>query len=92
MDLDNFSSGNLFYAFFIAFFLHYIFARKHIISFLDPWIMMFFNQVMILTVIIYSFLEDQILNVHFYYCIFSWISFIVGLSIFSSKNNTILNI
>lgn len=89
MDLDNFSSGNLFYAFFIAFFLHYIFARKHIISFLDPWIMMFFNQVMILTVIIYSFLEDQILNVHFYYCIFSWISFIVGLSIFSSKNNTI---
>jgi hypothetical protein len=46
---------------------------------------MFLNQVMILTLMIYSLIENNILNEHFIYSLFSWLGFVFGLSVFYKK-------
>lgn len=85
MELQLINFYNFILALIVSLLLHYIFIRKYFISFLDPWILMFLNQVMILTLMIYSFIEGQILTEHFLYAFFSWCGFVLGLSIFYRK-------
>ncbi len=89
MDLADFSLETFILSLGIALFLHVIFIRKLIFSFLDPWLLLFFNQVMILSVVIYAFLTSNILNQHFIYLIACWFSFVLGLYLF--KNDLIVN-
>lgn len=84
MDLADFSLETFMFSLVIAFFLHVICIRKLIFSFLDPWLLLFFNQVMILSVVIYAFLTNNILSQHFIYFTASWFSFVLGLYLFKN--------
>lgn len=86
MELDAFDSGKLIIAVFIALLLHIIFARRFIVSFLDPWLFMFLSQVMILAIFIYLIWVQQIPHEQFYYILFAWASFIIGLGVFYKKD------
>ena len=88
MDIADFSLEILMLSLGITIFLHFVFVRKLVFSLLDPWLLLFFNQVMILSVVIYAFLTSNILNQHFFYFIVSWFSFVLGLKLF--KNDSTL--
>lgn len=75
---------------FCAIFFGFIF-KKHIINILDIWIIVFINQIIFISVIIYSFSKNEIKSEHFYYCLLSLFSFIIGLNTFYKKKIKIEN-
>ena len=75
---------------FCAIFFGFIF-KKHIINILDIWIIVFINQIIFISVIIYSFIKNEIKSEHFYYCVLSLFSFIIGLNAFYKKRIKIAN-
>jgi hypothetical protein len=98
MDLSELSPEKFIFSLGLAVLLNLIFVRKLVFSILDPWVLLFFNQMMILAVIIYSFLSNNISSYHFIFFIVSWFSFITGLYVFKNsliyfnfKARTVLN-
>lgn len=60
--------------------------KKHLINILDPWIIVFLNQIIFISVIGYFFINNQIKPSHFYYSISCLVFFILGLNTFFTKN------
>ncbi len=54
-------------------------------SLLDPWILMFLNQAVIIGVFIYSFFNGDIAVSHFLYIFACWSFFVIGLNSFYRK-------
>ena len=86
MELKEFDVNILCFSILIAFLLHFFFLRKHIVVFLDPWLILYLNQTMILSVFIYCYWENQMLTSHFYYVIGCWFAFVLGLNCFYKKS------
>ncbi len=85
MQLDYFDIGIFLLILITCFFFFGFFLKKHIINILDIWIIVFINQIIFISVVIYSYTKNEIKSDHFYYCIFSLFSFIIGLNTFYKK-------
>lgn len=86
MLLDLLDIGIFCIAVLISFALHFVLLRKHILNWLDPWIILFLNQAIFLTVIIYFTWMGQMQVDHFCYCVLAWLGFVLGLWVFRRKN------
>jgi hypothetical protein len=91
MQLSYFDIGTfLLILFFCSIFFGFI-LKKHIVNILDIWIIVFINQIIFISLVIYSFAKNEIKPEHFYYCLLSLFSFIIGLSTFYKKKIKIEN-
>ena len=86
MQLDYFDLGLFFLILSLCSIFCMFFFKKHLINIIDIWIIVFLNQIIFISVITYSFLKNDIKPEHFYYCLFSLMSFIFGLNQFYRKN------
>jgi hypothetical protein len=85
MQLDYFDIGIFLLILITCFFFFGFFLKKHIINILDIWIIIFINQIIFISVVIYSYTKNEIKSEHFYYCLLSLFSFIIGLNTFYKK-------
>jgi hypothetical protein len=86
MQLDYFDIGLFFLIFILSTLFFGLFFKKHLINILDIWIIVFLNQIIFISVIIYSYTKNEIKPEHFFYCLISLISFIFGLNTFYKKS------
>jgi hypothetical protein len=88
MELFNLDVAKYVLCFALAFLVNVIVFRKLLFNMFDVWIVLALNQTFSLAYALYAYIQGDIIPNHFWYIIFSYLAFVVGIYAFYGKRNT----